>query len=108
MSGEKRKDEDSEMILGPLDGGNTLNKELAGIGKSLEEWFADRTAKGADSENQGWLEYLYGLVLIKGKSEKVGKTWLMLSLKRFPWNWSAWLELSELLGSVEEVCFCRP
>lgn len=91
------------MVLGPLDGGLTINKELVGIGRSLEVWFAERTAKAANVENQGWLEYLYGVVLVKGKSEKAGKTWLMLSLKRFPWNWGAWLELSDLLGSVEEV-----
>src|ERR1051326_1591676 len=31
MSGEKRKDEESEMILGPVDGGSTSNRELNGI-----------------------------------------------------------------------------
>lgn len=104
MSGEKRKDEDSEMILGPADGGGTINKELVGITRSLEGWFAERTAKGLDGSNQGWLEYLYGIVLIKGKTEEEAKKRLIRSVHLCPFNWGAWLELSELLNSVEEVC----
>lgn len=102
MSGEKRKDEDCEMILGPADEGSTMNKELVGLGRTLEAWFVDHEAKGQDS--QGWLEYLYGLVLIKGKSEEEGKKWLIRSVRRYSYNWGAWLELSELIGSIEEVC----
>lgn len=103
MSGEKRKDEDSEMILGPADGGSTINKELVGLGRALEGWFADREAKGLIGSNQGWLEYLYGIVLLKGKSEEHAKIWLLGSVHKCPYNWSAWLELSELLNSAEEV-----
>lgn len=103
MSGEKRKDEDSEMILGPADGGTTVNKELVGITAGLQGWFADRAAKGFDGSNQGWLEYLYGVVLAKGKTETEAKRWLIRSVHLCPYNWGAWLELSELLNSVEEV-----
>ena len=103
MSGEKRKDEDSEMVLGPADGGSTVNKELVGITRSLEGWFADREAKILSGGNQGWLEYLYGIVLAKGKTEEDAKKWLLRSVHLFPWNWGVWLELSELLNSEEEV-----
>lgn len=103
MSGEKRKDEDSEMILGPADGGGTINKELVGITRSLEGWFAERASKGLDGNNQGWLEYLYGIVLAKGKTEEEARRWLIRSVHLYPFNWGAWLELSELLNSVEEV-----
>ena len=103
MSGEKRKDEESEMILGPADGGSTVNKELVGLGRSLEGWFADREAKGLMGSNQGWLEYLYAVVLAKGKSEEDANKWLLRSVHLFPYNWSAWLELGELLDSAEEV-----
>ena len=100
MSGEKRKDEESEMILGPADRGSAMNKELVGISRSLEGWFAVRRA---DQGSGGWLEYLYGIVLAKGKSEEDAKRWLMRSVHLFPYNWGAWLELNDLLGSVEEV-----
>ena len=104
MSGEKRKNEESEMILGPADGGSTINKELVGLGRHLEGWFADREAKGLSNGNQGWLEYLYGMILSKGKTEDDAKKWLLNSVHRYPYNWGAWLELSELLNGAEDVC----
>ena len=103
LSGEKRKDEDSEMILGPADGGTTVNKELVELGRSLEGWFADRVASGTESSNQGWLEYLYGVVLIKEKSDAEGKKWLIRSVHLCPFNWGAWVELKEVLTDVEDV-----
>lgn len=60
MSGEKRKDEDSEMVMGPHDGGKTVNKELAMINRFLENWFRSVTNEAGDViGSQGWLEYLY-------------------------------------------------
>lgn len=56
MAGEKRKDEDSEMILGPVDGGATVNKEIVGISRRLETWFSARSE--LPGSGQGWLEYL--------------------------------------------------
>ena len=103
MSGEKRKDEDSEMILGPADGGGTVNRELVGLTRSLEGWFADRAANGLERTNQGWLEYLYGIVLAKGKTEEDAKSWLINSVHLCPFNWGAWLELSELLTKFEDL-----
>lgn len=101
MSGEKRKDEESEMILGPSDGGSTVNRELVGLSRNLEGWFADREAKGLSGSNQGWLEYLYGIVLAKGKTEDTAKKWLLTSVHLYSYNWGAWLELSELLDTME-------
>lgn len=103
MSGEKRKDEESEMILGPADGGSTVNKELVGLSRTLEGWFADRETKGLSKGNQGWLEYLYGIVLAKGKSEDAARNWLLNSVHLYPYNWGAWLELGALLEDFEEV-----
>lgn len=103
MSGEKRKDEDSEMILGPFDNATTRNKELVELIKILEGWFADREAKGQETSSQGWLEYLYGIILIKEKSMEEGKKWLIKSVNRCPLNWSAWQELNDLFDDTEEV-----
>ncbi len=105
MSGEKRKDEDCEMVLGPFDNATTRNRELVGLIQILESWFADRAAKGQDSSNQGWLEYLYGVILIKERSLEKGKEWLLRSLNRYPYNWSAWLELCDLLEDFNEANF---
>jgi anaphase-promoting complex subunit 8 len=99
ISGEKRKDEESEMILGPADKGSVTNKELPDLARLLESYFSLREGQHGD----GWLEYLYGVVLAKGKSEEQAKQWLIKSVHIFPYNWGAWLELNELIGSVEEL-----
>ena len=60
MSGEKKKDEDIEMVMGPHDGGNAVNKQLVVISRFLENWFRERTnaTTGDVVGSQGWLEYL--------------------------------------------------
>jgi len=64
MSGEKKKDEDSEMVMGPHDGGNTINKQLVNISRYLEVWFNERRIEGGEIVgSQGWLEYLLVMVV---------------------------------------------
>jgi anaphase-promoting complex subunit 8 len=59
LSGEKRKDEDAEMVMGPQDLGTCLNKQLLAVSRYLEAWFEERkTEDGEDVDSQGWLEYL--------------------------------------------------
>jgi anaphase-promoting complex subunit 8 len=59
LSGEKKKDEESEMVMGPEDGGDTINKQLLVISRFLEAWFHERmTGSGEVMGSQGWLEYL--------------------------------------------------
>lgn len=99
--GERRMNEDSEMILGPQDGGVMVNKELPGISTVLEQWFDNLPSSGRQS--QGWLEYLYGMVLAKGKNETLAIEYLLRSVQQYPYNWGAWQELTSLLGTNEEV-----
>jgi anaphase-promoting complex subunit 8 len=59
LSGEKRKDEDTEMVMGPQDVGTVVNKQLLVVSRYLEAWFAERKADdGEEMDGQGWLEYL--------------------------------------------------
>lgn len=101
MAGEKRMNEDSKMILGPEDGGPTVNRELPTICAVLEDWFSKLPTSGR--QPQGWLEYLYGIVLAKGKNEKLAIDYLVRSVHQHSYNWGAWQELITLLGTVEEV-----
>ena len=101
IAGEKRMNEDSEMILGPQDGGVTMNKELPGVSAVLEEWF--KNLPGSGRQPQGWLEYLYGIVLAKGKNEKLAMEYLIKSVHQYTYNWGAWQELQGLLSTIEEV-----
>ncbi|KAI4941336.1 hypothetical protein J4E91_010781 [Alternaria rosae] len=101
IAGEKRMNEDSEMILGPQDGGVTLNKELPTVSAVLEEWFRDLPNSGR--QPQGWLEYLYGMVLAKGKNEQLAIDYLIKSVHQYTYNWGAWQELQALLTTMEEL-----
>lgn len=100
LAGERRVNEDSEVILGPRDGG-VVNKELQGISTALEEWFSSLPSSG--KQPQGWLEYLYGIVLAKGKNESLAKDYFVQSVTYYTFNWAAWQELASLLGTAEEV-----
>lgn len=59
MSGEKRRDEDSEMVMGPHDLGSISNKQLRVVGRFLSNWFDEQASEGDGATgSQGWLEYL--------------------------------------------------
>lgn len=103
MSGEKRKDEESEMVLGPADGGVTVNRELADLARGLEGYFHDLREEGREEQSDGWLEYLYGIVFAKMKNDTEAKKWLIQSIHRYSFNWEAWHELSDLISSLEEM-----
>lgn len=103
LAGEKRKDEETEMVLGPADGGMTVNRELPDLARGLEGWFAERRQRGLEGRGQGWLEYLYAVILLKGKNEEEAKKWLIRSVHLYPFHWGAWQELNDLLPNVEDV-----
>jgi anaphase-promoting complex subunit 8 len=103
LAGEKRKDEESEMILGPADGGVTLNKELSTLIGILGRWLEERESRG--QTGGGWLEYLYGILLAKNKSEDQARRSFVKSVNLYPFNWGAWQELSNLINTAEEVSF---
>jgi anaphase-promoting complex subunit 8 len=108
LAGEKRRDEETEMILGPADGGMTVNRELPWIAKGLEGYFAERREKNLEARGQGWLEYLYGVVLLKAKNEEEAKKWLIKSVHLYPFNWGAWQELNDLLANADDVRLFPP
>jgi anaphase-promoting complex subunit 8 len=129
ISGEKRKNEESEMVIGPNDLGTVVNKQLLIVGRFLAAWFEERTT--ADDEalgSQGWLEYLYvdnkfiycvimrvllhvltlvdcryGMVLAKEKNDAKALEFLIRSAHKYPMNWGCWLEMTSLISRVEDV-----
>jgi len=101
MAGEKRKDEESETLLGPNDGGATVNRELVSIQRHLKARFVHHS-KGK-VQSQGWLEYLYGIVLAKQKNVEEAKDWLIKSVNLYEFNWGAWQELGDLVENVQDV-----
>ncbi|KAM7202746.1 anaphase-promoting complex subunit 8 [Naviculisporaceae sp. PSN 640] len=104
LSGEKTKDEETEMIMGPQDLGTVINKQLLVVSRFLERWFVERQSGTRHmSPSQGFLEYLYGMVLAKEKNEEAALSYLMDSVHLFPWNWGCWLEISNLITRVEQL-----
>ncbi|KAF2455568.1 anaphase promoting complex subunit 8 [Lineolata rhizophorae] len=97
LAGEKRKEEDSEIVLGPMDGGVAKNREVPTITKILQDWFEERHGSGLAGD--GWLEFLYGIMLARSKDEDMAREWLVLSVHLNPWNWAAWLEIAGLLSN---------
>lgn len=103
LSGEKRKNEESETILGPNDGPSTVNKEVSGVAAILDEYFNARGGIENLANSEGWLDYLFGIILIKSKCERLAMQWLLRSVNLNPWNWSAWLELASLIEGPEQL-----
>ncbi|KAK7204466.1 anaphase promoting complex subunit 8 [Myxozyma melibiosi] len=99
ISGEKKRDEQSEAILGPLDGDATVNKQLVPIINELESHFTRSPA----TKDDPFLLYLYGIVLVKHKCEKAAVEPLARSVKLYPYNWGAWQELSHCVSSIDQL-----
>lgn len=109
MAGEKHKDEETEMIMGPQDSGAVINKQLVIVSRILSMWFAQRKDDEGDyPASQGFLEYLYGMVLAKEKNDNLALEYLMQSVHLFPWNWGSWLEITNLISRVEQVSSNTP
>lgn len=47
----------------------------------------------------------YGMVLAKDKSNEAAMQWLIRSVHLYPMNWGCWLEMTSLIGRVEDVRF---
>ncbi|RDA92371.1 hypothetical protein CP533_4407 [Ophiocordyceps camponoti-saundersi (nom. inval.)] len=104
ISGEKRKNEDSEMVMGPQDLGSVVNQQLLVIGRYLAAWFDERTVDNDEVlGSQGWLEYLYGMVLAKEKNDAKAMEFFIRSVHKYPMNWGCWLEMTSLISRVDEL-----
>ncbi|KAK9471955.1 anaphase promoting complex subunit 8 [Dipodascopsis tothii] len=97
ISGEKKREEQSEVILGPLDGEPTANKQIVTIVGELEQYLRSTTAQDP------FLLYLYGIVLRKHKCEKQALEALLRSVNLFPYNWGAWQEIISSVATIDRL-----
>jgi hypothetical protein len=117
-AGEKRKEEDSEDVLGrllscgidvtgPSDIAGTPNKEISDIVQELEEI----TANG---HGDAFTLYLYtsfciakqrlGTAQIRNHKAEDAFRPLLLSIDKNPYIWGSWQELSSIITSTKTVC----
>ncbi|KAH7329485.1 cell division cycle protein-like protein 23 [Stachybotrys elegans] len=104
MAGEKSKNEQLGQILGPFDNNSVANPQLMPIKIALHDWFerAESTPTMRET-SQGWLEYLYGIVLARDSNHDHAIYWLLKSVALYPWNWGAWLELMDLIRDAQHL-----
>jgi anaphase-promoting complex subunit 8 len=48
------------------------------------------------------------MVLAKDKNEEEAMRWLIQSVHRYPMNWGCWLEMTSLIGRVQDVSTVPP
>ncbi|KAF9284673.1 Anaphase-promoting complex subunit 23 [Mortierella alpina] len=101
LVGEKRREQDTREVLGPLDNGMAINREIQEIDSELTECYNAGTL-------DAFCKYLYGTVLIKRQRKSLAITVLVESVNQYPYNWSAWLDLGSCLPSYSAVMKMKP
>lgn len=96
LAGEKRKEEETIELEGPLGKSDAVNSELVSIERDLSA-----VRKNGTIDPFGL--YLYGLVLKQKGNENLARTVLVESVNTYPWNWSAWSELQSLCTTIETL-----
>ncbi|KAG0211353.1 Anaphase-promoting complex subunit 23 [Mortierella sp. GBA30] len=101
LIGEKRREQDTREVLGPLDNGMAINREIQDIDSELAECYQAGTL-------DAFCKYLYGTVLIKRQRKSLAVNILTESVNQYPYNWSAWLDLGSCLPTYAAVMKIRP
>lgn len=104
LSQEKKKEEDTEGVLGQNDNSNSASPVVPMILKELEALFerSRLEAKESYSENP-FLLYLQGILLLKQKADSSAQASFIKSLRIYPFNWSCWLELIASLNNFDQA-----
>lgn len=96
LAGEKRREEESLEAADPVEKCQVRNVEL----KAIEEKLAALHSRGL---LDGLSLYLYGITL-RGLDLKVeARVILFESVRKFPCNWSAWLDIMSLSSDLNDM-----
>jgi len=96
LAGEKRKEEEAAEVAEPLEKCQVKNAELRQLRVQLSEMYSR-------GELDGLNLYLYGIVLRGLEQNLEARTVLLESVARFPWNWSAWLDIIAITSDSESA-----
>lgn len=82
-------------ILGTTDDAGAQNSELLAIEKELKQDYED-------DELDAFSLYLYGVVLRKRSNDVKASIVLLESIRKYQYNWSAWMELALLVKTKKQ------
>eukprot|EP01024_Parvocaulis_polyphysoides_P002610 TRINITY_DN1077_c1_g1_i1.p1 TRINITY_DN1077_c1_g1~~TRINITY_DN1077_c1_g1_i1.p1 ORF type:complete len:486 (-),score=63.85 TRINITY_DN1077_c1_g1_i1:68-1456(-) len=95
MAGEKRRREEEVELYGQFGNQSCSNPEVEGILRQIEQT--------ENLDNDAFLLFMYGLVLIRSNRKKEAAKQLLKSVTIFPCNWQAWLALKECYSKWSET-----
>ncbi|KAG0233497.1 Anaphase-promoting complex subunit 23 [Actinomortierella wolfii] len=101
LAGERRREQESRDVLGPMDTSMVINRELDKVDAELSEIYQTGTM-------DSFCKYLYAVVLTKRNRKQLAASILVESVKQYPYNWSAWLQLSACVPSHEALTNIMP
>ncbi|VEU19288.1 DEKNAAC100730 [Brettanomyces naardenensis] len=97
LSGERRRDFDSNGVLGQNDG-KTQNARLPEIATVLKR------CKDANGRiDDPFLLYMAGLVALKSKDVQKAQEYIYQSITLYPFNWGCWQELLSSISTFSEA-----
>lgn len=95
LAGEKRREQSTQDILGATENYREPNAELNSIEKELK-------LKYENNELDSFSLYLYGIVLRKRDNNVKATIVLLESIRKYEFNWSAWMELALLVKTQKQ------
>ncbi|KAL1934859.1 hypothetical protein VTP01DRAFT_7041 [Rhizomucor pusillus] len=90
LAGEKRKEEETQDIL-------STSEEMLAENAELDSIYAELSVASRNKELDAFCMYLYGIVLRKRGEEEEAARVLLDSVKAYEFNWSAWMELGQIV-----------
>merc|ERR1719422_2467863 len=100
LAGEKQREEEAMEVADPMEKCQVRNNELKGIEEQLAAIHEKQPLDGLNL-------YLYGIVL-RGLERKVeARRFLLHSVRLFPCNWSAWLDIISICSDLNDISNVR-
>jgi len=100
LAGEKRREEEAMEVADPVEKCQVRNAEL----KAMEEHLAALHGRGA---LDGLGLYLYGITLRGLEMKAEARRVLLQSVRAFPCNWSAWLDIVAICSDLNDITDVR-
>ncbi|ANB15875.1 anaphase promoting complex subunit CDC23 [Sugiyamaella lignohabitans] len=109
ISGEKKKEEEHQGILTIQDhAGDSSRGRMVETNSQLDSILTELEGSVNGSIMDPFLLYIMAIVHREQKNNKLAIERLIESLKRFPYNWSAWEELLCCIPTIDELSDIAP